>query len=246
MVQTRETRASACEIKFLVDPDDAPRILAWARAELQPDPYGAGPFGDEYETTSLYFDTDDLDVFHRRGSFGRAKYRIRRYGGSDIVFLERKLRKPGILVKRRTADVIDALARLETAEGDPGWRGEWFRRRLLARRLRPVCQVSYHRAARVIVCTDGLARLTLDGGLRAVSIDAPAFAGGAGVPVLEDRMILELKYCVRVPAIFRRLVEAFALEPQAASKYRLSMAALGHASPVALTGMISGTNASYA
>ena len=246
MVQTRETRASASEIKFLVDLDDAPRILAWARAELQPDPYGAGPFGDQYETTSLYFDTDDLDVFHRRGSFGRAKYRIRRYGGSDMVFLERKLRKPGILVKRRTADVIDALARLETAGSDPGWPGEWFRRRLLARRLRPVCQVSYHRAARVIVCTDGLARLTLDGGLRAVSIDAPAFTGGAGVPVLEDRMILELKYCVRVPAIFRRLIEAFALEPQAASKYRLSMAALGHASPLALAGMISGTNASYA
>ena len=36
-------------------------------------------------------------------------------------------------------------------------------------------------------------------------------------------MILELKYRHHLPAIFKRLVEEFALEPQRASKYRLGM-----------------------
>jgi hypothetical protein len=36
-----------------------------------------------------------------------------------------------------------------------------------------------------------------------------------------------LKYRYRVPAIFKRLVEEFSLEPQRASKYRLGMTALG-------------------
>ena len=86
---TRETRGLASEIKFLVDPGTGSRIRDWARARLQPDPYGEGPFGDEYRTTSLYFDTPEFDVFRRRGSYGRSKYRIRRYDGEAGAFLER-------------------------------------------------------------------------------------------------------------------------------------------------------------
>jgi hypothetical protein len=41
-------------------------------------------------------------------------------------------------------------------------------------------------------------------------------------------MILELKYNIQFPSIFKRLVEEFALRTQTASKYRLGMAALGH------------------
>src|SRR5688500_6257223 len=102
MVHMRETRAAAAEIKFLIKPSLAPRILDWARTDLEADSHGTGPFGDEYDISSLYFDTSDHDVFRRRSSFGRAKYRVRRYGASDVVFLERKLRKPGLLIKRRT------------------------------------------------------------------------------------------------------------------------------------------------
>ena len=76
MTDTRETRASASEIKFLLDEGHVPAIRAWARANLQPDPHGGGPFADAYTTSTLYFDTRQLDVFHRRSSFGRAKYRV--------------------------------------------------------------------------------------------------------------------------------------------------------------------------
>jgi hypothetical protein len=228
MVHTRETRASAAEIKFLIDPSVAPRICDWARANLLPDPHGVGPAGDEYTTSSLYFDTSGFDVFHRRGSFGRAKYRVRRYGDGDLVFLERKLRQPGLLIKRRTVAAVAVLDRLHESRRHSGWPGEWFQRRVNVRGLSPVCQISYHRIARTLDAADGLARLTLDSDLRAMPVSEPRFSAGAGVPVLPDRMVLELKYRMQLPALFRRLIEEFTLRTATASKYRLGMAALGH------------------
>src|SRR4051812_11553680 len=109
MADTRETRASACEVKFLIDERVAIKVKEWARKHLQPDPYGGGRFGDEYRVSTLYFDTRGFDVFHRNDSFGRAKYRVRRYGDANAVFFERKLRQPGLLIKRRTRDDIDEL-----------------------------------------------------------------------------------------------------------------------------------------
>jgi VTC domain len=145
------------------------------------------------------------------------------------VFLERKLRKPHLLIKRRTVAALSAMEVLQERDADRDWEGAWFHRRLLARKLRPVCQVSYRRTARVVMCTEGLARLTLDEMLRAAPADEPAFGLGRDMRFLEERMILELKYRARVPAVFRRLIEDFTLEPGSASKYRLAMAALGHA-----------------
>ena len=113
MVDIREARGSASELKFLLDPSLGEQVRDWARARLEPDPHGAGPSDDEYLTSSLYFDTGEWDVFHRRGSFGKAKYRIRRYSGVDVVFLERKLRTSKMVVKRRTMMPIGVLADLE-------------------------------------------------------------------------------------------------------------------------------------
>ena len=142
-----------------------------------------------------------------------------------------------MLIKRRTVDSIDALPRLEHDEADAGWVGHWFHRRLLVRRLQPVCQVTYDRTARIASTAEGLVRLTLDGNLRATLVDAPAFAADAGEEFLAGHNILELKYHARVPAVFRRLIEEFALKPQTASKYRLASAAVRHpgcAAPVEL------------
>jgi len=227
MADTRETRAAACEVKFVIDERLAPRVKEWARTHLQPDPHGTGPFGDEYRISTLYFDTRRFDVFHRNDSFGRAKYRVRRYGEASAVFFERKLRRPGLLIKRRTRDDIDALARLDDRIIDPDWAAHWFQRRLVVRSLLPVCQISYQRTARIARTTEGLVRLTLDARLRATPVDLPRFEVDPGPEFLEDRLVLELKYHARVPALFRRLVEEFALVPDPASKYRLGMATTG-------------------
>lgn len=232
MVHTRETRASACEIKFLIDESLAPRIREWARTHLEPDPHGSGPSQDEYAISTLYFDTRRFDVFHRHESFGRAKYRVRRYGDTNTVFFERKLRRPGLLIKRRTRDDLLTLDRLAEAHTDPDWAGHWFHRRLLARSLRPVCQIDYTRTARIARTAEGPARLTIDADLRATRIDAPRFEAIPGGRVLKGQLVLELKYHARVPALFRRLIETFSLAPETASKYRLGMAAAADAADV--------------
>jgi hypothetical protein len=244
MSHTRETRASASEIKFLIDPSAAPDVRAWARTHMAADPHGAGPHGDEYDIATLYLDTREFHVFERHESYGRAKYRVRRYGALAQAFLERKLRKPNVLIKRRTMVPLDALERLG-GPADGEWEGSWFERRVHVRALAPVCQVRYHRMARLARTEEGLARLTLDSQLRALPAGELRFSPDAGAPFLEDQLILELKFRQRLPALFRRLVEACALEPAAASKYRLAMTALGHESRAGERASIEGADASY-
>jgi len=166
-------------------------------------------------------------VFHRQGSFGRSKYRIRRYGKNGIVFLERKLKTRGLLAKRRSIIKLDELARLAGAEPERGWPGFWFHRRFLARNLGPVCQISYHRTARVAMTRYGPIRLTLDENLRALRAGGLCFGEDAGTLLSQDSIILELKFRYEMPVLFKYLAEEFALNPQRISKYRLAAAALG-------------------
>lgn len=228
MADSRETRARASEMKFLVEPLMADQIRRWARANLDADPHGTGAFGDEYLTSSLYFDTPAFDVLRRQGSYGRAKYRVRRYSDGDVAFLERKLRRPRLVAKRRTKVALEDLAVLENGQPTGGWPGAWFLRRLEARGLRPTCQVSYHRTARGVIDDGGPARLTLDDSIRSHPIQGARFSDELGVLIAEPRLILELKFRGYLPATFKRLVEEFALSPSPASKYRFGMAAIGH------------------
>jgi hypothetical protein len=223
-LDSRETRPFAFEVKFLVDPAQAERIRTWARGRLNPDPHGAGPWSDEYRTTTLYCDTPDLDVFRQAGSFGRAKYRIRRYGWSGEAHLERKLRSNRLLVKRRTTIDLAGLDRLAGAASGADPRADWFRRRLIARGLRPTAQIAYCRMARIAEGAYGPIRLTLDDDIRAAAINGFAFRDDRGARVLDGGLVLELKYRFAMPAIFKHLVEEFALTARVVSKYRLGAA----------------------
>jgi hypothetical protein len=250
MPHSRDVRTHASEIKFVVSTDLAASIQEWARTHLHPDPHGSGPFGDEYQTSSIYFDTSSLDVFYRRGSFGRSKYRIRRYGTAPVAFLERKLRQPSVLAKRRTLAPLTTLDRLATSDLDDAWEGHWFHRRLLARRLQPVCQVSYHRTARVLMHAGETTRLTLDSNLAAQPSERIGFAHSPGVSLLHDRAILEFKFRGVLPVMFRRLVEEFMLNPEPASKYRMGLSAFSaveqRTAPTVWLGQGEGPRASYA
>lgn len=227
MVDTYRS-AGATEIKFLVAPALADRVRAWARQHLAADPHGGGQFGDTYTTTTIYLDTPALDVFHRRGSNGRAKYRIRRYG-DEVTFIERKLRTQSKLAKRRTRVTPDELARLAGATPDHTWAGEWFHRRLVARQLRPSCAVRYTRMARAIDTVNGTARLTVDDALLGGPAEALAFGAAPTVGFLEGHAILELKFRKTMPGVFKQLMTDLALTPGTVSKYRHAMVALGRA-----------------
>jgi hypothetical protein len=224
----RETRDFARELKFLVDKAVGDEIRAWARGRLAPDPFGGGEAGDSYATTSLYFETADLCVYKRRGSYGRAKYRVRRYGLADNIWVERKLRTDTLLAKRRTPVGLDGLERLGSDTLDPGWPGYWFHARIRRRHLRPRVQVSYERTARLGRNDYGTIRLTLDDNLRSLPMPDRAFLPGTGYPLLDAQNILELKYRIEMPAIFKELVERFKLQPQPVSKFRLGLDAMGY------------------
>lgn len=225
---TREYRESARELKFLVSVPTAESVRAWARTHLQPDPHSDGEQGDGYRITSLYLDTDRFDVFHRRGSFGRSKYRVRRYGNGDVAFLERKLKTKGLLAKRRSRLGLDRLGDLHAAApvADPD--AFWFHRRLLVRGLHPICQISYRRTARFALTDLGPIRLTIDDDLCALPARHLAFQEIAQArPILPDQRIVELKFRGEMPALFQRVLQDFALTPSAFSKYRHAARILG-------------------
>src|SRR5262245_30163142 len=228
-LDSRETRDWAREVKFLVDRKLQTDVLGWMRSNLSADEHGAGDFGDEYKTTSLYFETTSFDVYHRHASYGRSKFRIRRYGMLDFIFLERKFRTDRLLAKRRTTVPVTDLERLAANEPDPTWKGYWFHRRILIRGLQPKIQMSYHRVARVTQTATGLLRVTFDTNLRVLPMPDRAFIPGVGLPLLEDKCIIEVKYRVELPPMIKLMAETFGLEIQPVSKYRLGLGALDYA-----------------
>lgn len=227
----RETRDFACESKFLLNAEQARLIRSWARINLGVDPHGNGEHGDLYQVSSIYFDTPGFDVFQRNGSYGRSKYRIRRYSSGDKVFLERKTKTDTQVSKRRTLVPLRELQQLQLPSSNwPSqmWSGYWFQRRLQVRGLQPVCQISYERIARVAQAENGPCRLTLDNELCAQACTQTEFATATEQVLLpSDRYILELKYRYSLPVLFRRLLSEFAPLPQRISKYRLAIEALG-------------------
>ena len=222
MSHLRSVLTHTSEVKFVVDAATGAAVTDWMRHFLMPDPNGTGPHGDQYRISTIYFDTDDRDVFHRRGSFGRAKYRVRRYNNGDSVFFERKLRRPGVLAKRRT-QVPLAPRYSELHEWD-AWDVRWFRRRVRVRGLRPVCQIDYTRVARHAY--QGALRVTVDSGLQCASRTTLGFAPIIRETWLPDQMIVELKVRQHVPAICKQLIETLGLVPRTLSKYRSGLASV--------------------
>lgn len=228
-LDTRETRDNAREIKFQCPVGMAPALRDWSRANLQADAHGVGPFGDQYATTSLYFETQEFDVYHRHKSYGRSKYRIRQYNGSSIIFLERKFRTERLLAKRRTTVPVAEIQRLADEHPDRSWRGFWFHRRILLRRLRPLVQMSYDRTARVAMVENGPLRMTIDVNLRVLPMPDRGFIPGTGFPIFEENCIVEVKYRREIPTLIKRLVAEFQLQPAHVSKYRMGLGALDYA-----------------
>jgi hypothetical protein len=215
------------ELKFVVPEDVAAAIKAWIETKLPADPNSVPAQGDGYRTTSLYFDTDTFDLFNRRGSTGRAKFRIRRYNGGPMVFLERKQKVEGRLSKRRSSVSLSDLSLIGAEPNETEWPGRWFVRRLRNRRLQPVCQIDYRRTARVGVFAGEPVRLTIDSGVAAQPVRGIAFSEQPGVEFLAGEAILELKYRGALPALFERLIREFDIAPRPISKYRAAAQALG-------------------
>lgn len=226
------------EVKFPLGAERVAPVIEWLRSTLEPDPHGTGEHGDEYVVQSLYLDTPRYDVFHRRGSYARAKFRIRRYGEGDVLFLERKLKRGGIVRKRRVAVPAEDVAQLNLAANGAVWPGAWFHHRLAVRSLRPVVRMSYRRVARL--GGKGAYRVTLDRELRAQpasAFDTPCVASGADL--LEGRGVLEVKFDTAMPAVIKGLIERLGLAAGPLSKYRTGVTACGLVAADAAAGRLS-------
>ena len=226
------------ETKLLVSSTLGDQLRTWARSRLTADPNGGGPFHDQYGVVSLYLDTDARDVYHRRGSYGRSKFRIRHYTNDTSAFLERKLRTRLRLSKRRTRIPIEAVTGLALDHVDPSHPGFWFFRRVQLRRLRPVCVIQYARTARMGETPEGPVRMTIDASVTASSTSVVSLNPMSPRPLVEGQMILELKYSGVFPRVFRDLVDEFQLTPKSASKYRFAAQTLGLAGSSAVAGSV--------
>jgi hypothetical protein len=229
---------AAFELKFQLTEPDADRILEWARANLSPDQNGDN---GRYRVTSLYCDTPVLDVFHRSPGFKRTKFRVRRYDGTPHLFLERKTKRNDQVQKRRSQVRPDDLAYLAARVAEPhaadgptvdgptaglpdgmtAWPGEWFLRRVRQRGLRPTCCVTYRRAAFFGMAGDAPIRMTLDrdvAGLPADGWAVPQVDGGH--PLMPGGVLLEMKFHLHLPPLFRELLALLPGQASKASKYR--------------------------
>lgn len=220
--------AASYELKFLLRPPQAEDVHEWARQHLALDPHADAALHDAYRIRSVYFDTDQLDVAHQTPSYKRRKFRLRRYGTEHGVFLERKSKSGDRVRKRRTLISDQELCRLQEPSADPAWPGYWFQRRLLARKLKPRCLVSYERVAHVGMAVEGPVRMTLDRHIHCVLIDGCEFDTLTnGLPLLAEHVVLELKFRSAMPAMFKRLIQEMGLSPTGVSKYRLGIQAWG-------------------
>jgi len=209
----REPGAGAAyEIKFRLTAEEADGAETWARQRLLPDPHGDKGV---YHTTTLYLDTQFLDIYHKTRGYRRSKYRLRRYGAAEWVHLERKVRRRDRVRKRREViPLTEAQRLLDNANG--GWFGERVRQRL----LQPVCWISYTRTAFQSVTPNGPLRLTLDRqvmGTPATGWEVPARVDGR--ELMPEEVILELKFRAHLPALFHELLAALPSRLAGVSKY---------------------------
>jgi hypothetical protein len=228
----------AYEIKFVLPAPLAGHVEAWARRHLEFDPYADPDRGYSYSVHTLYFDTPRMDMFCRVPGHKRHKFRVRRYGSEPLVYLERKSRTGDRVAKRRTKITGTELPLLAAAADNFAWAGQWFRRRVEFRGLRPTCRVSYDRAAHVGRSPTGSLRLTLDRHVRCAPADGLAVGDlPLARPALNGEVIVELKYREAMPALFKGLLIELGLSPRQASKYRLGAAAWDLATEMTKVGL---------
>lgn len=224
------------ELKYVIDEPQVQAIHQWARQRLGVDPHCSPELVDSYDVHTLYLDTPQLDVYHRSGTAGATKHRIRRYGNDGTLWLECKRKKQNVVRKNRIAvpecEVWNRIV-VGTASAGQAWCGDWFVERIARRQLEPALEVHYRRFARMARCEAGSVRLTIDSQLQTNQVN-----GWQGAPLLNrslptDRRnlapvhILELKFNNHMPHSFKELLTEFPLALSGFSKYRAAISTCG-------------------
>lgn len=222
-----QATAHAYEMKFLLPEVVARELQIWAAANLSVDAFANAENDNSYQTTTLYLDTPALDLFHQAKQFRGRKYRLRRYGQEETIYLERKRRRGDRVRKRRTYVAEPELSFLAARQPREGGPEEWFCHRIAKHELQPSCCVTYERSAFMKMGATGPMRLTFDRRIRGVRAnDWSVRPVIDGAEILADEVICEFKFRETLPALFQQVIEAMQLQPASVSKYRRLMQAI--------------------
>lgn len=195
--------------------------------------------GGEYTVRSIYFDTPDLQCYFDKlaGISRRNKVRLRGYNIEDdegTVFFELKKKVNEPLFKNRAKMTYEEARHLiegQTLADDAQENARRFLYHLNARRMFPVVTVIYEREPYQFIIKEknNDLRITFDKNLRAVAYPSldDLYEEENAAPVLPGRFIMEIKFNQYLPAWVRAMVAGMGLFKGPASKYAMSIEALG-------------------
>lgn len=210
----------AFEIKFLLSDVAAADVERQLLRALVPDPHADPALGGMYAISSLACDSPDFAVFFRDPKARNRKYRVRRYGASDVIYLERKRSKDGKVRKRRVEAAQSSLSSIAQGES-PLPSHDWFMRELQALDARPICLLRYHRRALFGVGPEGPMRVTFDRNIRATLALSWSFTPQGDERILLPGLVVcEFKFQAAMPSPMKSIVASLGLEPTGVSKYR--------------------------
>lgn len=211
---------TAYEIKFLLSEDLAREVEKLLLRSLLPDPHADPALGGMYAITSLACDAPDFPVFFRDPCVRNRKYRVRRYGASDVLYLERKRSKDGKVRKRRVEAATSDLAALAQGHSDRAGHA-WFVREVQASGLAPICVMRYLRRALFGVSPEGPMRVTFDRAIRGALIREWSLdASEPERSLFSNVVVCEFKFQTAMPSPMKAALSALSLQPTACSKYR--------------------------
>lgn len=215
-------------MKFLLDPARAAELERLLQGSLSLDPHADLAHGNSYSLTTLYCDTPELSVFHRRGRYRLFKFRLRRYGASGRIYLERKSKRRLEVRKRRAVVGLGEIERFQESPNGNGWAGAWYHSQLIRNRFQPVCLLHYDRVAYFGPGEHGALRLTFDRNITGTLANTWSFEQSADpYRLFADQVVCELKYRGPLPALFKSAIESLQLMPLGVSKYRTLLIASG-------------------
>jgi hypothetical protein len=155
--------------------------------------------------------------------------------------LEQKSKMLSQLSKRRLEFDLQCMSQIDRALASDTFVTEdednWFLSDVSQRSLTPACMVRYERLAFFLETQHNSLRLTIDSNLSSAACYSTQFADQPWQSanfepfskfdplqfILQDQLILELKFLDSIPSLFKRLLAEFQIEPIKFSKYRTAM-----------------------
>lgn len=230
------------ELKCVVSERTAVQLESILSRSLHPDPFAVNAENGQYSIATLSTDTPEWNCFHRVAGYAKRKYRVRRYGAESIVYLERKSRRGSRVCKQRNTVHVNDLNRFslvlpadlrdvqthcgvcsdDVLSVDTAWDGHPFHSDLCARRLQPVCLMTYDRRAWFGHSENGTIRWTLDRNLKGCRTkewtlnEDQSWQAVVGI----DQVICEFKFRGAMPVVFKAAIQDLQLSPGGFSKYR--------------------------